>query len=62
MHTKDPWTDLIGVKHKGIRPWTQESLKVCIEFHKLTVFIVDAAERLKYTSTEFGNIPFSKPL
>ena len=48
MHTKDPWTDLIGVKHKGMHPWTQESLKVCIEFHKLTVFIVDAAERLKY--------------
>ena len=50
MHTKDPWTDLIGVKHKGKLPMTQESLKVkvCIEFHKLTVFIVDAAERLKY--------------
>jgi hypothetical protein len=48
MHTKDPWTDLIGVKHKGVRPWTQESPKVCIEFHKLTVFTVDAAERLKY--------------
>ncbi len=48
MHTKDPWMDLIGIEHKGTRPWTQESLKVCIEFHKLTVFIVDAAERLKY--------------
>jgi hypothetical protein len=50
MHTKDPWTDLIGVKHKGKLLMTQESLKVkvCIEFHKLTVFIVDAVERLKY--------------
>ena len=48
MHIKDPWTDLIGVKHKGMRPWTQESLKVCIEFHKLTEFTVVAAERLKY--------------
>ena len=48
MHTKDPWTDFIGVKHKGMGAWTQESLKVCIEFHKLTVFTVDTAERLKY--------------
>ena len=48
MHTKDPWTDLIGVKHKGDRLMTQESLKVCIEFHMLTVFSVDAVERLQY--------------
>ena len=35
---------------KGKLLMTQESLKVkvCIEFHKLTVFIVDAVERLKY--------------
>ncbi len=35
MHTKDPWTDLIGVKHKGMRPWTQDSLKVCSKSHSL---------------------------
>ena len=46
MHTKDPWTDLISVKHKDKCPMTQESLKVCIEFYKLTVFTIDAAERL----------------
>jgi hypothetical protein len=48
MQTKNPWTDLVGVKHKGNHLMTQESLKVCIEFHKLTVFSVDAVERLKY--------------
>ncbi len=48
LHTKDPWMDLIGVKHKGMCPYTHDSLKVCIELHKLTVFNVDAAERLMY--------------
>jgi hypothetical protein len=48
MHAKDPWTDITGVKHKGIHPMTQESLKVCIKFHKLIVFTVDAVEKLKY--------------
>jgi hypothetical protein len=48
MHAKDPWTDLSGVKHKGIHPMTQESLKVCIKFHKLIVFTVYAVEKLKY--------------
>ena len=48
LHTKDPWMDLIGVRHKGMCPYTHDSFKVCIELHKLTVFNVDAAERLMY--------------
>ncbi len=48
MHTKNPWMDLTGVKHNGLHTMTQESLKDSIEFHKLIVFTVDAAEKLKY--------------
>ncbi len=48
MHTKSPWEDIMGAKHNGLRGKLQQSLTDCIEFHKLTVFTVDAAERLKY--------------
>ena len=48
MHTKMPWEDLTGVKRNSIRTKSQLSLIDCIEFHKLTFFSVDAAERLKY--------------
>ena len=48
MHTKNPWEDLTGVKCNSLRMKLQLSLKECIEFHKLTFFSVDAAERLKY--------------
>jgi hypothetical protein len=43
MHTKNPWLDLWGVKHHGLREKFD-----CIEQHKLTFFDCDAAERLKY--------------
>jgi hypothetical protein len=48
MHTKNPWEDIKGVKRNSLRGKLHHSLTDCIEFHKLTVFIVDAAERLKY--------------
>ncbi len=48
MHTKNPWEDIKGVKHNSLRGKLQQSLMDCIEFHKLTVFTVDAVERLRY--------------
>jgi len=45
MHAKDPWEDLRGVKHIGLRRKSYASLWECINFHKLTVYSVDAAER-----------------
>jgi hypothetical protein len=48
MHTKSPWEDIKSVKHNSLHRKLQQSLTDCIEFHKLTVFTVDAAERLRY--------------
>ncbi len=48
MHAKDPWEDLRGVKHTGLRRKSYASLWECIDFHKLTVFTVDAAERQRF--------------
>jgi hypothetical protein len=48
MHSKNPWEDIKGVKHNSLRGKLQQSLTDCIEFYKLTVFTVDAAERLRY--------------
>jgi hypothetical protein len=48
MHTKNPWEDIKGVKHNSLCGKSQQSLMNCIKFHKLTVFTVDAAERLRY--------------
>jgi hypothetical protein len=45
MHTRDPWEDLKGVKHEGIRRKSCLSLWECIDFHKLTIHSIDAAER-----------------
>ena len=48
MHLKDPWEDLRGVKHDGLRRKSVKSLQDCIDFHKLTVYSVDAAERQRF--------------
>jgi hypothetical protein len=48
MHTKNPWEDIKGVKHNSLHGETQQSLTDCIKFHKLTVFTIDTAERLRY--------------
>jgi hypothetical protein len=48
MHIKNPWEDIKGVKHNSLRGKLQQSLTDCIKFHKLMVFTVDAAERLRY--------------
>jgi hypothetical protein len=45
MHTKDPWEDLKGVKHEGIRGKSSKSLWECIDFHKRTIYSIDAAEQ-----------------
>jgi hypothetical protein len=48
MHAKDPWEDLKGVKHDGLRWKSCASLWECIDFHKLTVYSIDAAERQRF--------------
>jgi hypothetical protein len=48
VHTKTLWEDIKGVKHNSLRRKSHQSLTDCIEFHKLTVFTVNAAKRLKY--------------
>jgi hypothetical protein len=48
MHTKDPWEDLKGVKHDGICRKLSLSLWECIDFHKLTIYYIDAAERQRF--------------
>ncbi len=48
MHTKNPWEDIKGVKHNSLHGKLQQSLVDCIKFHKLRVFTVDEAERLRY--------------
>jgi hypothetical protein len=48
MHAKDPWEDLRGAKHDGLRRKLIASLWECIDFHKLTVYSVNAAERQRF--------------
>jgi len=48
MHAKNPWEDLRGVKHDGLRRKLMKSLADCINFHKLTVYSVDAVERQRF--------------
>jgi len=48
MHAKDPWEDLRGTKHNGLRVKLVASFWECIDFHKLTVYSVDAAERQRF--------------
>jgi hypothetical protein len=48
MHTKTPWENIKGVKHNSLRGKSHQSLMECIKFHKLTVFTINAAERLRY--------------
>jgi hypothetical protein len=45
MHTKDPWEDLKGAKHDGIRGRSSKSLWECIDFHKRTIYSINAAEQ-----------------
>jgi hypothetical protein len=47
-HAKDPWEDLKGVKHNGLRRKSCASLWECIDFHKLTIYSIDAAERQRF--------------
>jgi len=48
MHTKDTWEDLRGAKHDGLRRKSMASLWECIDFHKLTVYSVNAVERQRF--------------
>jgi len=48
MHAKDYWVDLTGAKHDGLRRKSTLSLWECIDFHKLTVYSIDAAERQRF--------------
>jgi len=45
MHTKDPWEDLKGIKHGGIHRRLSKSLWGCIDFHKRTIYSINAAEQ-----------------
>ena len=51
MHTKNLWMAINGEKHNCLCLKSKLSLNDSIEFHKLTVFTMDAAERLKYYLT-----------
>ena len=48
MHAKDPWEDSKGVTQYSLRRKLVKSLSDCINFHKLTVYSVDAAERQRF--------------
>jgi len=48
MHTKDPWEDLKGAKHNGLRRKLSASLWVCIDSHKLTIYSIEAVERQRF--------------
>jgi hypothetical protein len=48
MQVKDPWEDLKGAKHNGLRRKLGLSLWECIDFHKLTVYSINAAERQRF--------------
>jgi hypothetical protein len=48
MHAKDPWEDLKGAKHDGLCRKLSTSLWECIDFHKLTVYSINAAERQRF--------------
>jgi len=48
MHAKDPWEGLRGAKHDGLRRKSMASLSECIDFHKLTVYSIDAADRQRF--------------
>jgi hypothetical protein len=48
MQAKEPWEDLRGAKHDGLRRKSVASLWECIDFHKLTVYSVDAAEMQRF--------------
>ncbi len=48
MHTKNPWIGVNGKSNKGIRVKSWISFMDCIELHKLTVFLADAAEKQCY--------------
>jgi hypothetical protein len=48
MHAKYPWEDLRDAKHDGLLKKSMASLWECINFHKLTVYSVNAAERQRF--------------
>jgi len=48
MHAKDPWEDLRGAKHDSLCRKLIASLWECINFHKLTVYSIDAVERQNF--------------
>jgi len=48
MRAKNPWEDLRGAKHDGLHRKSMASLWECIDFHKLTVYSVNAVERQRF--------------
>ena len=44
MHKRDSWALVNGVVTEGQRPRSWTAFKDCVELHKLTVFLYDAAE------------------
>jgi hypothetical protein len=45
MHKRDLWAGVNGQVTKGRHPQTWMSFRDCLELHKLTVFIADAAKK-----------------
>jgi hypothetical protein len=48
MHKRDLWAEVNGQVAKGRRPQLWTSFLDCLELHKLTVFIADAAKRHQF--------------
>jgi hypothetical protein len=59
MHTKNPWIGRNGKSNKGICVKSWISFMDCIELHKLTVFLADAAKKQYYYMQQ--TIPIKKP-
>jgi hypothetical protein len=52
IYTKDPWIGVNGSSNKALRVHSWLSFIDCIKLHKVTVFLVDAAEKQHFYMTQ----------
>jgi hypothetical protein len=57
MHTKDPWIGVNRRSNKGPSIHSWPYYMECIKLHKLTIFLVDAAEKQHYYMTQMVKKP-----
>ena len=65
MDTQDgvmPWTDLQGNVHNEVREHLPDSVRDCVKFHLLSVFLYDAAEHQKYYISHYLKKPSKIPV